>query len=85
MTRLDNYVIAVAGFLALVVSAGLIGDGIAKAGPFTDNDQPNRWEIRQDLSDGYVMFDSAKGRICVVPTGPNNLQPIRCTLSPETY
>lgn len=63
MTRLDKLLIGFGACLALVISAAMLADGIARAGPFTDNDQPNRWIIQQNLSDGVVMFDTSQGRL----------------------
>lgn len=83
-TRVDRFLIAFGACVALTAAAAFIGDGIAKAGPFVDNDQPNRWVIQETLSDGWIMFDTAKGRLCVVPDA-QSIQPIRCTKSPELY
>lgn len=85
MTRVYKLIVGLGACIALVISAALVADAISKLGPFTDDDLPNRWVIQQDLPDGLVMFDTATGRLCVVPTGQNNLQPIRCTKSPESY
>lgn len=87
VTRIDVYVIAAAALGAIVLAAVIVGDGIARAGDnasrFATKDQPGRWMIQQTFTDGWLMYDSAEGRICVVPNAQNPDQTTRCTKSPD--
>ena len=82
----DRYMITLIIAASVLTGAAILANGLKDAlkeaaVPVSEN---GRWSVHQDLTDGWLMLDSANGRICQVPRDVG-VQPVQCTTKPPEY
>lgn len=77
----QSYLIPLLGFASLMISAAIVSNGIQHQNR-PEIDPVGRYTVQQTFNDGWLMFDSATGKMCSVPNAQNPNQTISCTKGP---
>lgn len=82
MSNLQSMILAVGACVTVIISASLIANAIESQNVPGVSDA-GRWTVQQTASDGWIVMDTATGKLCVIPNAQNADQTIHCTNEPR--